>query len=517
MKSSYLLLVAILLLTRLPALYGIHSTPHGRASETYTMWTVNLGEEHVIEMQAIPDVNGDGVKDLFVASRVENDSYLYIISGRNGSILRESGPLGCKIRGAVWVGGCAAVSVVEEIIVYGPQFQQLYTLPRFVSPTAKLQPLRGNLISLSVAGEGVYQLEAFRPLDGTRLWGVEFTGVRDCSFLATPGGLVACAFANESGWYVSVLDMWGRRLALIPIEGSNMTDRLTLKLYEGACFLYTLVGDSGVFVGCLSLEGEIWRVAVERHPENVGFTIGDANMDGVRDVVCVYDGNVTLLSGKNGEKLYSTGVNTLYVADLGATSEDGREVAVLDAEGYIHLLAFSLLKATECWVRGPFSLMEMLGDVDGDGFRDIVLSRGGFIACYWGHYDGEPPVLELVEPENATSTSAPYVTFRVKAWDGQSGVHRVVFVVDGVEHEGAYNPTHNVYEVGLTVTDGTHWWYAKAIDRAGHEAQTPMARVTVNTSLLGWPGWADDILFLTVAAAVLLVALYTTLREWETL
>ena len=95
-------------------------------------------------LQVIPDINGDGHEDVFVAStpggRTYDDEivysvYLALIDGKSGSIIRASDPidysnmyLGREV--AVYINGYIVLAIVtENVDVYDLQFNKLYSIP----------------------------------------------------------------------------------------------------------------------------------------------------------------------------------------------------------------------------------------------------------------------------------------------------------------------------------------------------------------------------------------------------
>ncbi|HDI42600.1 MAG TPA: hypothetical protein ENF62_02340 [Candidatus Bathyarchaeota archaeon] len=507
----------LLLLAILSLIMAIPTAQALQPPKTYAIWELKLEDQTIIRLQVIPDLDNDGVNEVFIASSAEKDSYLYIVSGKNGTILRTSGPLGHKIRDAVWVSGYVAASAVEEISIFDYRLIQIYTLPVFASLDVRLQPLGNLFVALDIFNEEAPKLVAINPRNGQVVWSVQYSRYAIQSVL-TFSGRVAVAFTNGSGCFIKIMDEKGEEEGCVRVLVERKTGgKVYISSYRDGLLFFRYMVDEEAYIGCISLKKPMrlcWMTEVDPHPKNLPFALGDANIDGIGDVVAVLNGKLALFSGKTGELLYSTGLRMLYAKCLQTINEKGDRTVLMSDEGRIYLLSFGLLNYSAYWVLGNYTYMESLGDVDGDGLNDIAIIYGGTLSCFWGGYDQENPRIHVLEPKNATSTSNPLIVFRAEVEDKQSGVKRVLFVIDGEEHVARYNPSLGVYEVGVILKDGTHRWSVHAVDRVGHDAYTPSFQVEVNTSLMGGPGWADDIAVFFLTASLLVASLYVGIKRW---
>ena len=498
-------------------LAGLIPTTQALQYKTYAIWKLNLENQTIIRIQAIPDLDNDGIKEVFIASSAENNSYLYILSGRNGSILRTSGPLEYKIRDAVWVAGYIATSAIEEISIFDYRLVKIYTLPIFASLNVRLQPLGNLFIALDIFNEEAPKLVAVNPRNGQIVWSIQYSRFAVQSVFAF-SEMVAVAFSNGSGCFVKIIDEGGEEKGSVRISVDRKDrGKIHISSYRDGLLFFKYMVDEEAYIGCINLKKPMrlcWTTKVDPHPKNLPLALGDANIDGIGDVVAVLNGKLALFSGKNGELLYSTGLQMLYARCLQPINEEGDKIAVMSDKGRIYLLSFRLLNYTLYWILGNYTYMESLGDVDGDRLNDIAITYGGEISCLWGGYDQEKPKIYVIEPRNATSTSNPLIVFRAEVKDKQSGVDRVSFIIDDREYIAQYNPSLGVYEVSVILRDGVHTWSVYAKDKVGYDSYTPSFHVVVNTSLMGGPGWIDDAAVLALTVALLVASLYVSIKRW---
>ncbi|RLI07505.1 hypothetical protein DRO32_03765 [Candidatus Bathyarchaeota archaeon] len=181
------------------------------------------------------------------------------------------------------------------------------------------------------------------------------------------------------------------------------------------------------------------------------------------------------------------------------------ELALMRGESGIEVL-WSL----EC------SMLEVLPDLDGDGFGELLLAHGGEVRCAWGSYDDAPPAPEAVWPPDGSSTSISMVVFTARVEDAGSGVADVFFVVDGRAVRGELDRASGLYVAEVLLGEGEHEWFVRAVDKVGYGGSTATLSITVNMSFFGEPGWQDDLLFFgPLVAGIALASVYVIKKMAE--
>jgi len=130
--------------------------------------------------------------------------------------------------------------------------------------------------------------------------------------------------------------------------------------------------------------------------------------------------------------------------------------------------------------------------------------------------DATAPTVSITTPNVGSETKSSNVTITWSGWDDLSGIDNYEVQMDegkwvDVEIKTSY--------VATGVNDGSHIVSIKAIDIVGN-SKVEQISFTVNTSLIGGPGWIDDIAviggigIITVIGLLLIISRETSFEEW---
>jgi hypothetical protein len=117
--------------------------------------------------------------------------------------------------------------------------------------------------------------------------------------------------------------------------------------------------------------------------------------------------------------------------------------------------------------------------------------------------DVTPPEIRVATPKNGSEIRSSQVKIMWSGFDELSSVDYYQIRLD--ENEWV-NVSTNTYYVFSKLKDGTHKIVLKAFDKAGNHEEVCIV-FSVNTSLLGKPGWTDDIIILSMTGAALSIIL----------
>jgi hypothetical protein len=118
--------------------------------------------------------------------------------------------------------------------------------------------------------------------------------------------------------------------------------------------------------------------------------------------------------------------------------------------------------------------------------------------------DGTPPTISFTSPSIGSEIKSPDVTIMWNGTDEFSGIANYEVKVDD---EDWSCPTGTETSCSLTgLQDGTHIVSIKVIDNAGN-SKIEQITFSINTSLIGGPGWTDDIALIS-GIGILGIAIY---------
>lgn len=127
------------------------------------------------------------------------------------------------------------------------------------------------------------------------------------------------------------------------------------------------------------------------------------------------------------------------------------------------------------------------------------------------YVDTTPPSIYFTTPTDEETVKMADVTIRWSGYDSY-GVERFKIKIDGgtwIEKGTSEQHTFTNLE------EGTHTLTVRAYDIAGHVTEASIT-FTVNLSLIGGPGWIDDIIIFSAAAIIVVVALFVLRRRKKT-
>lgn len=113
--------------------------------------------------------------------------------------------------------------------------------------------------------------------------------------------------------------------------------------------------------------------------------------------------------------------------------------------------------------------------------------------------DTTPPTVFITYPTSDSVTSSTVVA----AWSGQAGASEIDHYMIRVD-EGSWQNVGKATNCILhSLSDGVHVVEVEAVDKAGINSTIQSTSFTVNTSLVGGPGWIDDLVIFTTVIGVL--------------
>lgn len=147
----------------------------------------------------------------------------------------------------------------------------------------------------------------------------------------------------------------------------------------------------------------------------------------------------------------------------------------------------------------------------GDGAKIVYaqfMDNIGLVSTYSDNIllDTTAPNVKVTIPSHEIRSSTVTAAWTVS--DNVSGISHCEVRLDGGSWINLGTGTTHTFS-GLG--DGNHSIYVKAIDKAGNTRQD-IVNFTVNTSLIGGPGWTDDIIAISALVIVILVAFLYLLK-----
>jgi len=123
--------------------------------------------------------------------------------------------------------------------------------------------------------------------------------------------------------------------------------------------------------------------------------------------------------------------------------------------------------------------------------------------------DTNPPTILETFPDNGTEIKSSTITVTWIGVDETSDIdHFEIRLNDGSWINTGTNMTYTF----TWTNDGSHVLHIKAIDRANNYGQVRI-RFSVNTSLIGGPGWIDDIAVLGILIFLIAGALFLFIKK----
>jgi hypothetical protein len=371
------------------------------------LWSTALSGTKVIALSTIPDANGDGHEDAFVAINGSASGTLYLLNGLNGSII-QSQALGyvplevyCITSPALRI----AVSYVSGVRVYNQSFAQIANFPTPMTPS-HLQTFSGNDIVFYFNTTGQFTnwtITDYSITSGSLIWNHSTTGGTNTTrifrdMLVLNSNLIVELGTGDTStnhWWVtnSYNSTGGNQVTIQGIGGASSNDTLAMQYYNSTHFLYTYQTNTFKIVRlCLLNEtGEFnaWGASILNNAGNCGFPIIDVNGDGVSDVLAIMNGgNPGVLNGRNGSTIYNvvalSASNISSVATVSDSDGNGRdEVAIYAGKAY--LLSFGQTSVTIMWQQDFGSEgLAAIQDINGDGYKDIVAATGNTVNSFVG-------------------------------------------------------------------------------------------------------------------------------------
>lgn len=117
--------------------------------------------------------------------------------------------------------------------------------------------------------------------------------------------------------------------------------------------------------------------------------------------------------------------------------------------------------------------------------------------------DTNPPVISILPLQNGSQIKSSTIMVNWSGSDETSGIGHYRIRLD--ENSWVNLETNTSYTFDR-VDDGDHIVYVEAIDKAGNSRQTQI-HLVINTSLIGGPGWTDDIMIFGTISICVLIAL----------
>lgn len=497
-KFSASLIACALLLLLLVIPISLTHPQQSLESRTYYIWYTLAGGYWIRALQRIPDVNGDGHEDLFVASNVPGWGYLQFVDGKKGSII-NSIRTNYEPNEAIYIGGYICAAKPGGIDVYDISLNKLYTMPASSGVRPKsLQTFNEKDV---VFLDDIYVKSYILSL-GSEKWSLP---AANDLLIINPHRFVLI-YANRSWdrWDIKLINDDGKELDHSSLP-SKYHDDIRLNHYDHSRFLAHKTNDTTSVIWLIDTTGDVlsllWEVEVDRYrPLNEGFAIVDTNGDQMKEIIAAWRENITVFDGASGRQLYTTDMYASYINDVAIVSDingDGINETVIcvyhasTTSTYYYLASFKRYTFDVPWKgREGFSRLQTIEDADGDGYQDVVAALSAYylgswhleLWCYWGNYDNAEPVIIEMSPMDNAYIPSTNVTLRVKVADSQSGIRDVFIYVRGTRYHATYNPSTDYYEVLMVLSEGSYSWYVDVWDRVDFHSISPYLHFTLDVS-----------------------------------
>ncbi len=422
----FLLLSSLAILSYLPSFATPSPSPSGR---TYVLWTSQLPyDDHICYVEVIPDIDLDGIRDVFVITRSSENCTLYYVNGLNGKITLNRSESDFQLR-PHWfcdfymenMEYCGPVILSDDTCLFYDKetssslcaglFAWWDAYFRYVSSSSDEEA------SLCYS-DGIYKLVY------DNWWEVSFSGITVFGVVSASKETVI--YACDDG---SALNVTRYNLVQNALEYSKrFTDvwadfyAMPLRCRDPGYFYLLIHNSSGLAIRKLDETifsryydlpiDNIFEVLNDRIVRvNAPIFVDDLDGDWYGEFFAVKQGKWTLFSGSNGtifqqfdiapsefDHLYAEYGAVHPIASLGDVDHDSRfEYAISYAEGGKDKLALYSVSPHDRKLRWVVSVDDLPGvqrmqgayamdDLDGDGVPEVLTwdSQSRTLICLWG-------------------------------------------------------------------------------------------------------------------------------------
>ena len=384
-----------------------------------------LSGTRVLTIRAIPDVDGDGHEDVFAVTSTPNDSVLYLLNGKTGSIIRSQA-LGFVALEALYIESPAiriAVIYSGGVKLYTQLLTEIADFQISNTPSHLMTFTGNEILFYYIRGSNSY-IDCFSITTGSLQWegylSQAFTTcvVRDALVLNSTRYLLIYTVSFVNHYSAMVASNTNALISyMLDFGSNNFGDTLSLSYYNSTHFLYSRQTSSARYLKLSAIIGNAesvaWTTTVWNEQGNNGFPIIDANLDGVKDVLAVLGGNLALLNGKDGSTVYTLGEifasNVTGVAVVNDVDGNGINEVVVRTNNKSYLISFKPATYTIIWQQDFGSEgLSAIQDINGDGYKDIVAATGVVVNAFVGSTI-QPVAMPSFSPAGGTYPSAQNV------------------------------------------------------------------------------------------------------------
>lgn len=123
--------------------------------------------------------------------------------------------------------------------------------------------------------------------------------------------------------------------------------------------------------------------------------------------------------------------------------------------------------------------------------------------------DLTPPILSVMSPSDGSEVKSSNVEVTWSGSDIASGIGHYEIRLDDTSWIDVGADTSHAF---TKVSDCSHIVYVKAVDKAGNTNEAQIS-FNVNTSLIGGPGWIDDLVVFGTVVAIIMLTLFLVRRR----
>jgi len=151
---------------------------------------------------------------------------------------------------------------------------------------------------------------------------------------------------------------------------------------------------------------------------------------------------------------------------------------------------------------------------NGDGIKTVyyqIRNNAGLVSAHldWIELDTDAPEILEIFPDNGTEIEASTIT---ATWIGEDETSDIDHFEIRLDDGPWINTGTNMTYTFTRTNDGSHVLDIKAIDKANNYGQVRI-RFSVNTSLIGGPGWIDDIAVFGILIFLIAVAVFLFIKK----
>ena len=470
---------------------------------TYEMWSCDIGS-NATELLLV-----QGGRRAILVAVLEEPGREWRILGinvSNGSVVAEARVLGV-VRALATVGPFLAVATNESLLIFNASLGLSHEHAWRPDELVFFQALSDEeLVFIHGKSASCFSTEEM----GVK-WSFSFEGADDIRACVLPEEGIAILRLENSAWIGCVLWPNGTRSPDLDITWLGWARGLELSSFNSTHFLLSAWNET--YRSLLLVRSNDfsprWVVELGPNGREGPFVLPDLNGDGVPEVLTWCSGRYRVLSGEEGSELYQL----LGLNDVKAVAWVGKRLLAIQDGKAVRLVEFERSPGEIRWLwEEEASLVCELPDLDGDGLKELALSTGPSISCFWGSYDDGLPIISELWPEDGLSTSFTNVALAAKVSDEQSGLRRVIFKVDGEPVPAVFDEERGLYVADVRLGEGVHVWCVEAEDKVGYVAVSEARRLAINLSFFGDPGWLDDMAFFSSWAIALFIGGAVLLR-----